>query len=482
MKLFRRAKMLGAPLAIAWPFPQGGRGSVYFQDVSVLLGLALPLIFTLFTQRIVGITDAIFLGSLGSAELAAGGLATTIFFTTLTLMNGLMSSLSVLVAHAKGEQCQEDVTQAYSAAMALALGLSFLMFLLMSSLQLLLSLAGVSARLAADVGRCGDILRWGAPAALIGISVMRSLLPALGGARLLFKISLLTISLNVVLNYSLIHGPFGLPSLGLLGSPTATVCTLWVSALLLLVQVHCNPAYLGGTRLFQLRSTMANRLLALGIPVSIALGAEATVFLATGMRIGIVEPEALASHQIAFNVIDTIFCLPLALAQAANVRIAFLAGAMRWKEVIRFGKVAMVVGAACMLGTSIVLFLLPNQIVDFYLNGSETSASIAFSSAVSLLLIAALFQLGDGLQTVASSCLRGMKDVRVPMLITCVGYWGLGFLPGQLLASIGGLGARGMWWGLAFGVTCVAAALAGRFFIVSRREMLARDPQAVDIG
>lgn len=435
-----------------------------------LAAIAVPIALSLVAQRVVNVTDAVMLGGLGPQALAAGALATTVFFTIMTLMNGLMSGLTVLLAHARGAGKDAEVPTLYASALLMAAMLAVPLFLAMSHLESILLIAGTEPELARNAGRSAAVLRWGAPGALLGLSLMRAFLPAVGGARALLAVSCAVMLVNAALNHAFIYGFGWLPAMGYVGSAAATATTLTISAVCLLSTAHRSARYRAFTQGLRVDRALMWQMARIGAPVSVSLGVEATVFLVAGLSLSSFDPAALPAHQIAFSVADTIFAVPLALANAANVRLGYWSGAGRPSEVVTAGTLALSIGGAFTLGTSILLWLAPHTLVGFYLDNTQPINRASVAGAVSLLGIAAFFQLGDGLQSIAAGCLRGLKDTRIPMLLAAFGYWGVAFPLGQWLARSRHLGATGIWIGLATGLTLVALLLIIRFFILSRRQ------------
>jgi MATE family multidrug resistance protein len=431
--------------------------------VAATLRLAAPLALAQLSQMAMDVTDAALLGGIGPQALAAGGLGSNIFFTVQIVLQGVLTSVSVTVANARGARAEARVPDIFRSGLLLATLLAAPAFLLMSVAAPLLRLIGESAALADDVGRYLGVLRWGVPAALLGMGLLRAFLPAIGEARLTLYVTLSAVGINFALNYGLIHGAWGLPRLGLLGSATATAITLWGTALALLATLGLRRSlrrWIAGGR--ARRQTVAE-LLRLGWPVAVTFAIETILFMTTGLLAGLFGAATLAAHQIALRVASTTFMVPLALAQAANVRVGFWIGAGRPLDARRAGLVAIALGGAFMLGAALMLILTPGSIVRLFLSPASPADAPATAIARTLLSIAAAFQVVDGLQCVASGALRGLRDTRGPMLLAAAGYWGVGLPVGCLLAFSAGLGAAGLWWGLAAGLAIVAAGLSARF-------------------
>jgi multidrug resistance protein, MATE family len=433
--------------------------------------LAAPLAIAQLSQMAMSVTDTILLGSLGPDALAAGGLGANLFFVVVTLLQGVLTSVSVSVSHARGAQADHRVPHIYWSGFVLSVLLCVPAFVLLSLATPILSAVGEPALLAHNVGEYTAILRWGALGSLIGVGLMRSFLPAIGAAKRLLWVSIAGVVFNGFLNYGLIHGAWHLPRLGFLGSATATTITVWLSALVLTGWLHLRPRYRHFVVATRPRLPLMTELFGIGWPVAITYGVETTLFLATGLMVGVLGESQLAAHQIALNVASVAFMVPLAIGQAANVRVGYWSGANQPLAARHAGFVALALGVAFMSMSAIVLITAPRWIVGLYLHLNDPANAATVSLASSLLGVAAIFQIVDGMQTVGSGCLRGLKDTRVPMIAAAFGYWGIGFPTGYTLAFHFGLGARGLWWGLAAGLASVALLMTLRFHRLSLRRI-----------
>ena len=425
--------------------------------------LAAPLAVAQLAQMAMGLTDTVLVGALGTTALAAGGLGGMLFFTCLILLQGVLTAVSVCVAQALGSGHEADVPDIYASSLLLAVLLSLPAFAVMSLAAPLLRALHQPAAVVAAVGPYADVLRWGAPGALIGLGLMRAMLPAIGRGRLLLWVALAAVGLNGMLNYGLIHGAWGLPELGLLGSAAATAATQTGMALALLASLHLPQSLRRFTAGGRVRLQLLGELLRLGWPVAMTYTVETALFLTVNLLVGLGGAAPLAASQIALSVASTTFMVPLAISQAANVRVAFWSGADRPREARRAGFTAIGMGACFMTSCATALLLAPHAIISVFVNAEDPANAATARIAVGLLAIAAVFQLGDGVQTIALGSLRGLRDTRVPMLLAAIGYWAIGLPVGSALAFGAGLGAAGLWWGLAAGLSCVASLMTWRF-------------------
>ncbi len=407
-----------------------------------------------------GVTDTVLLGGLGGEALAAGGLAASIFITVVILLQGVVTAVSILVAQARGAGREDRIPRLYWAGMGLTWVLMIPAILLFLNAQSLLLWLHEPARLAHDTGAYLGVLVWGVPGALLGMGLMRAVLPAIGQGADLLWVALGASMVNGVLCYGLIYGLWGLPALGLIGPAAAEAVALTGVAVVLLTLLH------GRARLRRFVAWQRPGrweffgLLRLGVPVAGTFAVETGLFLAVGLMVGLLGAAALAAQQVAMSVVSVSFMIPLAIAQAANVRVGHATGAGDRAGARRAGLVAIGLGALFELASAIVVWFAPGTVAAWYVTPAETETT---AIALSLLGIAAVFQVMDGIQCVAGGALRGLGDTRMPFVIAATGYWGVGFPLAWLLTWWGGLGARGAWYGLAVSLLVVAGLLTWRF-------------------
>jgi MATE family multidrug resistance protein len=203
-------------------------------------------------------------------------------------------------------------------------------------------------------------------------------------------------------------------------------------------------------------------ILRLGLPMGAIRGIESGVFLATGVLMGLFGAAALGAHQLVLNCASVSFMVPLGLSQAATVRVAYEIGAGRPRTANRAGFVALALGILFMSAAALVFSTMPWAIIGLYTDLGDPANRDLVQIARRLMAIAAIFQVFDGVQTIAAGALRGYRDTLIPLLLATFGYWAVGFLGGWLLAFPLGYGAVGLWWGLALGLATVALLLTLR--------------------
>ena len=438
-------------------------------ELRATLALAAPLAAANLAQMAMGVTDMVMVGRLGALPLAAAGLGAMLYFTGGVVLQGILSAVAPLAAHALGGGDRRAAGRIAGAGLALAVLLAVPFVAALTSLDRLLLALGYDHALAAEIGRFLQAIAWGGPA-FLGFAVLRSLLAALSHTRAVMAVLLLCVAGNAGLNWVLIYGHLGAPALGMAGSGYASAINQWVILAGLALCTRMMPGIAG---FHLLRSAfapswaaMAN-VLRLGLPIGGIMGVEVGVFLAAGVLMGLLGAAPLGAHQLVLNCAGISFMVPLGLGQAATVRVAYELGAGRAFAARRAAFVALALGIGFMGAMAVVLWTVPQAIIAAYIDISDPANRETVQIARRLLVIAALFQVFDGMQVIAAGALRGYRDTMVPMLLAGFGYWGAGFGGGWLLAFPLGFGPAGLWWGLALGLAVVAILLTVRLHLLA---------------
>jgi MATE family multidrug resistance protein len=297
---------------------------------------------------------------------------------------------------------------------------------------------------------------------------LRGLGEGIGLTRPTMYFSLFGLLLLGPIGYVLMYGRFGLPALGAQGSGMATAFVLWLQAIAFALYVARSRHYRDLHLLAQWERpdpAALRELLHIGVPMGITLFMEASLFVAVALVIGTLGTDVVASHQVALNVASVAFMIPLGLAMATTVRVGHAVGRRDGQGVRDAGRVGIGLTLAAQALSAGAMLLVPRFIASLY-----TNDALVIGLAAQLLVLAGLFQFSDGIQVAANGALRGLKDTRIPMVITTFAYWGVGMPVGWWLAFPHGLGARGMWMGLIAGLSIAAVLLSWRFWKLARRE------------
>jgi MATE family multidrug resistance protein len=434
-------------------------------DAKAILVLALPLLVNNLAAGGMSFADTVMGGQLGANPLAAIAVGVSYYNLFYVIGIGITMALSPLVAHAYGRGDAPAVGEylRQGAWVGVAVTLVLVLGLVLSRPVLLL--IGTNAAILDDaVGYC-VAMAFGIPA-MVGFHVLRFVSEGLGRTRPMMYVAVLGLVANVFGNWVFMYGKLGAPALGAVGTGVASALTWWVMLAALLGYVMTRPAYRPYALFARLDGPHWPRLreiLALGLPISGSFIAEVGLFSAAGLMISTQGATRMAAHQIALNYAAFMFMVPLAMHSATTVHVGHALGRGDRRHARFAGLVGVGLCGALMAVSALLILVASRSIAALYTRDPAVAAL-----AASLLLIAAAFQLSDGLQVGAMGALRGFKDARVPLVICTVSYWVIGFPLALWFGVIKGGGPAPVWYGLIAGLSVAAIALNLRFLWLSR--------------
>lgn len=435
--------------------------SAYPHEARGLIRLAAPIALTTLIQEAMGFIDIIMLGRYDTTHYAASGLGTAIWLFGLLAITGAMMGTSALIANRVGAGQPHRVRGLYRQSLWLALILGLIALLALPLLPRLLSLAGVQTTLIPLVGDYVRITAFSMPALAFYMS-MRFFSEGIEWPLPMMLIALLMLPLNTLGNYFLIFGNGGFPELGLKGAAISTTLGVNLSALILWLVVRHARRY----RRYRAESAFSPpdprlmaRILLLSLPIAASMLLEHGFFMATYVLAGKLGVIAAAAHNTALNYASLMFVIPLGIASATTVKVSNALGRGSFEHARFRGWTGISIAALFMLCSALVIFMFNQQIARIYTNDPAI-----LQPAAALLLMAAFFQLSDGIQVSAAGALRGFEDTAMPMLISLFSYWILGLPLAAWLAFNTPLEVRGLWLGLICGLTLAAILLTRRFY------------------
>lgn len=430
------------------------------RDLRDLVRLAFPVAVVQIGMMAMGAIDTIMVGRVTPTDLAAVAIGNLYFFGVAVFGMGVLFALDPVISQAVGAREAGAVARGLQRGALLALLLT-----VVASLLLLPSGPILSAlRQPEDVVPVAAAYAW---ASILGVYpfygfvVVRQSLQAMGKIRALLWTVATANVVNVFLNWILIYGNLGAPELGAVGSGWGTSLSRWFMMLMLMMVAWplLRPS-LRPLRRDVLQLAPLARLLRVGAPIGVQQSLEFGVFGAAGLLIGLMGTIPVASHQVALQLAALTFMIPLGVAQATSVLVGQAVGRADPPGARRAAGAGLLVGAGFMSVTAALFLLIPEPLAAVF---SVDQSVIA--TAATLLPIAGVFQIVDGLQVVAAGALRGVADTRVPMILNFVGFWLVG-LPVCVVLGLGlDQGPTGVWWGLAIGLGVVAILLLRRLRI-----------------
>ncbi|NNK64998.1 MAG: MATE family efflux transporter [Gemmatimonadetes bacterium] len=435
-------------------------------ELRELIDLAVPVAVAQVGMMFMGVVDSIMVGRVSPRDLAAVSLGNVYFFASVVFGMGVLFALDPVVSQALGARDDEGVARGTQRGLLLALGLTVVATLLLCTAEPVLR----ALRQPAEVVPVAAGYAWASIAGVLPFYlyiVQRQVMQAMGRLRPVLLAMLVANIANVGFNWVLIFGNWGFPPLGAVGAGWASSGSRWVMALS--IAIFAWPALKPQLRPFRrevLRAEPLLGMLRIGGPTGMQLQLEFGAFAVAGLAMGLLGTVAVAGHQVALNLASLTFMVPVGVAQATAVLVGRAVGREDPWGARRASGAGLVVGAAFMTITATAFLLIPGPLARIY---SPDAAVIALGA--SLLPIAGLFQVADGVQVVAAAALRGIGDTRAPMLINLLGFWGIGLPVGVWLAFGADLGPRGVWWGLAVGLLAVALLLLQRVRVRFGRDL-----------
>lgn len=436
----------------------------YPAHVRAILVLGVPLVGGHMAQMGIGLTDTIMVGWYGAEALATVTLANTLFFTLFLFGCGFAWAVMPMVASYAAEGDNRQVRRATRMGLWLSALFCVVMFPLLWWSEALLRALGQTPDIAAEAQVYLRVLAFGLLPALVTMT-LKSYLAALEKTQVVFWVTVVALPYNALANYALIFGKFGFPELGLQGAAIASLSTHVVS---MLVVVAYILAFVRTHSLFQRIWKPDNEMLVqvfrLGVPIGLTSLSETGLFAASAIMMGWLGTIPLAAHGIALQLASMLFMLHLGLSNAATVRAGNAFGRRDWPHMARGGVVALALSAFVAAITMVLFVAVPEPLIAIFLDPEDPARADIIEMGITLLILAAVFQLVDGAQVVVLGLLRGVQDARVPMVYAAVSYFGIGLPAAYVLGFVLDWGATGIWIGLVLGLAGAAVLLNHRFW------------------
>lgn len=426
------------------------------EELPPQLKLAWPLVLSELGWMMMGIVDTLMVGRV-SPEAMGGVAVGGNFHMPIALFGlGILLGLDPLISQATGAGKPREARRALEQGLFVALGLSAILVPLLIGLMPILDRLGIIDSVIPHMVSYYSALIWGLPS-FLGYICLRRYLQNLGRVRTILGALLVANLLNIVADYVLIFGKFGAPALGAAGAGLATSFSRLYLFLHLAVAIVLLERRAGrglDREDFRARWEWIVRIVRIGFPAAIQIVLEVGVFALASQLIGRIDAVSLAGHQVALTLASLTFMVPLGVSAAGGVRVGHAVGRGDSAGVARAGWTAFVLGAGFMACSGVVFAVAGRPLTALF---SPDPAVIVMGGA--LLQLAAIFQLFDGIQVVATGVLRGLGETRLPMLVNLLGHWGIGLPVGFWFCFEVGLGARGLWLGLTAGLIAVGTLL-----------------------
>jgi len=449
--------------------------SQYTKEFRYNIELAYPVMLGMLGHTLIGIVDNIMVGKLGTSQLAAVSLGNSMIFVAMSLGIGFSTAITPIVAEAQGEKDEAKIKSAFQHGLLLCTILGLFLFLLIVVAKPVMELLHQPKEV---IDLAKPYLDWVA-FSLVPLIIYQGYKQFADGLSLT-KYSLYAIVManvvHVFFNYVLIYGVWIFPKLGIVGAAIGTV----ISRILMVVFMHyllrskrsLRP-YFKGFSWNAIQRKMVVQLVRLGFPSAMQMLFEVVLFTAGIWLCGMLGKTSQAANQIALSMASMTFMFAMGLSVVSMIRVSNYKGMHDYKGLIVVARSIFLLAIALEIIFALFFIVLHNQLPYLFLDMGHSDQFFdnleVITIASKLLLVAALFQIADGIQVVVLGALRGLQDVKVPMYLTFVAYWLIGFPTSYFLGFYTPLKAVGVWIGLCAGLTAAALFLYLRFVVVTKK-------------
>jgi MATE family multidrug resistance protein len=437
------------------------------KELRSLLVVAGPLIINNLAISGLNFSDAVMAGRLGASQLAAVAVGGSVWMLAFVFCLGILMALTPIVSRLTGSEKYSLVGRYVRQAFWLSQALGIVILVLAQwFIRPLLTYIGIDSEFREDTIGYIQAIMFGMPG-MCAFLVFRFTTEGLGVTRPIMWTTLFSLVSNIFGNWVLMYGNLGAPTLGAAGCGISSAITVWLMAIGLGSYLYWHKRY-EPLKIFVRSATVRwpilKELLGLGLPITMTITAEVGLFNAVSIMVGTISVEVAAAHQIAVNFAGTMFMVPLALSSATTVRVGQALGAGNAVTAKLRGRIGIYSCGTFMLFSAVFMLFARDFVVGLY-----TADPSVREIALSLLLVAAVFQVSDGIQIGAAGALRGYKDTQVPMVINIIAYWVVAFPLAYLAAVVLRAEPKYIWIAFVAGLFLSACLLTYRFGKISSR-------------
>ena len=447
----------------------------YTKEFAYNLRLSYPVILGMLGHTFVAFADNIMVGQLGTAELAAVSLGNSFVFIAMSLGIGFSTAITPLVAEADGAKDQAAGKSALKHGLVLCtvLGLS------------LFGLIQISKPLIHYMEQPPEVVELALPyldlvafslVPLIIFQAFKQFSDGLSQTKYPMYTTIVANVVNITLNYLLIFGALGFPKMGIVGAAVGTLVSRIIMVVFiwyLLKRKEKFKPYVTHFNFRNIEKKVMKKIIGLGFPSALQMFFEVAIFTAAIWLSGVLGKNAQAANQIALNLSSMTFMVGMGLGVAAIVRVGNQKGLRNHKELKRIAESVFFLTLLVEIAFAVIFLLGRHWLPTIYLDvddiANQADNTEVIIIAAKLLLVAAFFQISDGLQVVVLGALRGLQDVKIPTLITFIAYWLIGFPISYYLGLHTSLESTGIWIGLLSGLTASAVMLYLRFNFLTKK-------------
>nr|WP_255596527.1 MATE family efflux transporter [Flavobacterium potami] len=437
--------------------------------------MAYPVILGMVGHTLIGIVDNIMVGKIGSTELAAVSLGNSMIFIAMSLGIGFSTAITPIVAEGDAEKNDTKIRSAFHHGLFLCTILGLVLFTVIMFAKPIMELLQQPADV---IVLAKPYLGWVA-FSLIPLVMYQGYKQFADGMSLTKYSMYAMVMANVLhvgINYVLIYGIWIFPKMGIIGAALGTV----ISRIFLVMFMHIMLSrredlkrFFKGFSFNEIQKATIKKIISIGFPSAMQMLFEVVLFTASIWLCGNIGKTSQAANQIALSLASMTFMFAMGLSVTSMVRVSNQRGLMDYKKLVVVARSIFLLAIILETIFAIFFIIFHDYLPYIFLNMENTGQILdneeVIGIASKLLLIAAIFQISDGIQVVVLGALRGLQDVKIPMYITFVAYWVIGFPISYYLGEHTELKAQGVWIGLLAGLTAAAICLYVRFHYLTKR-------------
>jgi MATE family multidrug resistance protein len=451
----------------------------YTKEFRYNLKLSFPVILGMLGHTFVAFADNIMVGQLGTAELAAVSLGNSFVFIAMSLGIGFSTAITPLVAEADGAGNRANAKSALKHGLVLCTVLGLTLFGIILLCKPLMHLMKQPPEVVALAIPYLDLVAFSL-VPLVMFQAFKQFSDGLSQTKYAMYATVVANIVNIVLNYLLIFGTFGFPKWGIVGAAVGTLFSRIAMVLFMWMMLKSKKKfhdYVTGFNFRTLEKKVLKKIVELGFPSALQMFFEVAIFTAAIWLSGVLGKNAQAANQIALNLSSMTFMVGMGLGVAAMIRVGNQKGLQSFTELRRVAQSIFLLTFLLEIVFAALFLIFRNWLPTVYLDvndvANQADNTTVIVLAAQLLLVAAFFQISDGLQVVILGALRSLQDVKIPTIITFIAYWMIGFPISFYLGLYTSLESVGIWMGLLAGLTASAIMLYIRFNYLTKKLIVA---------
>lgn len=448
------------------------------QEIKETLTISVPLVSSQLVYASSNFLSTAMVARLGEDALAASVLVSMIWMCLTVLFFGILNSVSSLVSQRYGANNPTGISKLMGSAILLGFIVIIIQVAILLSVPFFLNYSAQPSTVIHEATRYLHSLIWSLPA-LVMLVILEQFLAGVNRAKIVLRVSLLIVPVEIPLIYALIFGKFGLPPCGIAGIGYGFAMTYSITLMGLIWHIHTSKHYQAFAvfkRMFRVNMEYLKELVTIGLPIGFMHVIELSAFTLMTFWMGHFGTTILAAHQIVLQYVWFAITLVFAMSQAVSIRVGHSVGRQNIESVYYASYVGMFMNSICVAAIAISFYAIPQFYLQLDLNLQDSQNAPLITDSIQLFGIAAFLLLFDNFRIIGYGALRGLKETQYPMYAALVSFWVIGLSSAYLLGFIEDLGGVGIWWGLTLGI------LAGAVMVLYRLQQLLKEIDFVELN